>query len=44
MSHLMWMLLMPGVFLAIAVLYYVFSAAGLVVGSVWRAIRKRSLL
>ena len=43
MPDLKWMLLMPGVFLAIAVLYYVLSAAGLVVGSVWRAIRRREL-
>lgn len=43
MLDLHWMLVMPGVFLAIAVVYYLVSAAGLVLGAIWRTTRRLTL-
>jgi len=41
MPDVVLMFLMPGVFIAIGLLYYVASAAGLILSSVWRLIRRR---
>jgi hypothetical protein len=43
MSEPMFLLVMPGVFLAIAVIYSIMSAVGLLIGAVWRAARRRNL-